>query len=563
LLGALVSGCDDPAPNFDFDGDGWDDEQDCDPADALTYPGADDGWGDGVDQNCDGTDGSDHDGDGYPNDAPELSGEWDCDDLDDRVHPHAVEVCNGVDDDCDGSLLWEERDADDDGFLECGDGAIDCDDANAASHPGAAEVCDGQDNDCDGAIGEDEVDQDADGYMSCEGDCDDADPALTAADEDGDGYSTCDGDCDDDDTEVSGADDDGDGFSTCEGDCDDADGSLTPVDEDGDGFSTCAGDCSDSDPDTHPEAAEICGDGADNDCDGGQDADDADCATPPAFFTTAISFHADGGGSGGTATLELDFQMLDWTLAMTCSESFDVAASYDYGSGVRMDYFEYADAVLTWASYTWTPGSCPVGWEFFRTDPLPEWLWTGHPLTFVSCDVIDQTPTLAATFLGDDPSGIGAGTFGDFCQTTGPSLAVTLGHSAVEGIWLVAGFEGQIDIMGTYAYFSPPETANVEVWMLGGLLFAAAGNTDEPTTGLSGDYELHSFWAIPNICMNHVDDDGDGWRDLDDTGCRNIFQTDESRGDDTACSNGLDDDGDGLIDSLDPGCHDGWDDDET
>src|SRR5262249_5623766 len=40
-------------------------------------------------------------------------------------------------------------DNDGDGFSEC---AGDCNDANAAIHPGAAEVCDGVDNDCDGIV---------------------------------------------------------------------------------------------------------------------------------------------------------------------------------------------------------------------------------------------------------------------------------------------------------------------------------------------------------------------------------------------------------------------------
>ncbi len=100
----------------------------------------------------------------------------DCDDRDDLVHPDAVEVCNGVDDDCDGdvddadnSLDVETtatfyRDADGDGFGDpadpvaaCAapggfvDNADDCLDSEALAAPGLDEVCDdGIDNDCDG-----------------------------------------------------------------------------------------------------------------------------------------------------------------------------------------------------------------------------------------------------------------------------------------------------------------------------------------------------------------------------------------------------------------------------
>ena len=110
----------------------------------------------------------DEDGDGFAEDI-------DCNDQDARIHPDALEVCDGIDNDCDGIIdpstaegtsVWY-RDADADGYggttsrTACdapGDEwtlvGMDCDDADGDIHPGAEEICDGVDSDCDGAEGE-------------------------------------------------------------------------------------------------------------------------------------------------------------------------------------------------------------------------------------------------------------------------------------------------------------------------------------------------------------------------------------------------------------------------
>ena len=63
----------------------------------------------------------------------------------------SVEACNGIDDDCDGSILVGEADYDGDWYFECDD---DCDDTSPFRYPGAPELCNGIDDDCDGSVSE-------------------------------------------------------------------------------------------------------------------------------------------------------------------------------------------------------------------------------------------------------------------------------------------------------------------------------------------------------------------------------------------------------------------------
>lgn len=151
----------------------------------------------------------------------------------------------------------DPTDEDDDGYTE----EEDCDDNDPDINPGAEEVCDDIDNDCDGETDEnldcdvnpDPVDDDDDGYTDDE-DCDDNDPNINPGAEE-----ICDDDIDND---CSGTVDDG---ADCNNDITPIDLDPTdPTDEDGDGYSPPE-DCNDNNASINPGHPEVC-DNWDNNC---------------------------------------------------------------------------------------------------------------------------------------------------------------------------------------------------------------------------------------------------------------------------------------------------------
>ncbi len=346
----------------DVDGDGYTTKEDCDDSNSEIHPGADEVC-DGLDNDCDllidpetALDASawwlDVDGDGYGDvdqeviacDAPSgfVDDATDCDDAEDTVNPGAPEICDGLDNDCDGlgddddpdltgSTTWY-LDADADGYgvsayaVEAcdqpegfADNTDDCDDGDDTVFLGANEVCDEQDNDCDGDVDEAAdgagtwyLDADGDGYgdagtstESCDGatgyvadatDCDDADAELNpAASELCDGIDNdCDGLFDEDDSDLADAatwyaDGDGDGY----GDADDAIEACSASDRVSDDT-----DCDDGDAAVNPDADEVC-DGVDNDCDTLTDDDDPGLTDAGTWY---LDFDSDGFGGGTYST---------------------------------------------------------------------------------------------------------------------------------------------------------------------------------------------------------------------------------------------------------------------
>ena len=260
----------------------------------------------------------DRDRDGF-DDASCCNGASCGDDCNDRigsVHPTSIEVCNGVDDDCDGEVdegVLVAGFADEDGDLHgdptrprdgCPDSprfsvvGDDCDDTNRRVHGAQLEICDELDNDCDEVVDEDAValtwyrDADGDGFGDPRG-------GTTVSCVPPEGFDLLPTDCDDSAAGVSpvadeacnGRDDD------CNGRADFRVGPSDFEDDDGDGAvdrrcGAFGDDPDDGDPDSAPGAPELC-DGLDNDGDGAVDED-----------PQTVSWWTDGDGDGygaGTA----------------------------------------------------------------------------------------------------------------------------------------------------------------------------------------------------------------------------------------------------------------------
>ncbi|MBI2339387.1 MAG: FG-GAP repeat protein [Deltaproteobacteria bacterium] len=268
----------------------------------------DDGDGDGL-ASCEG-DCNDTD----PSINPSAFEECDPDDVDENCNGYA----DDADPDGAEGKVTRYTDADNDGYGDTNDATgtdycdppssgvsttnDDCDDANSAINPVATEICDTIDNDCDGATDDDDssvtgqgtwyADSDGDGY----GDESDTTGTLFC-DDPGSGYAATNTDCDDSDSSINPSAteicDASDTDEDCDGLADDDDSSATGkssyyTDIDGDGYgdetasavdycdppagvAATNDDCDDGDSSTHPASTDTCFDGMDSNCDGTSD----------------------------------------------------------------------------------------------------------------------------------------------------------------------------------------------------------------------------------------------------------------------------------------------------
>ena len=235
-----------------------------------------------------------------------VANHLDCNDSNANVSPQAPEICNGSDDNCNGidddyalGAATYYPDIDGDGYGDMNSpttscqaiadhvlNGLDCDDNDVAQNPLGIESCNGEDDNCDGNVDENSIDSQI-WYLDADGDNFGVISSWRLGCTQPVGYVASNGDCDDADNSknpntpeiCNGLDD------NCNNQIDEGvANSSWYYDNDGDGFGdpwisipACSQptgmiadnhDCNDNNPDINPNQDEICGDNADNNCDG-------------------------------------------------------------------------------------------------------------------------------------------------------------------------------------------------------------------------------------------------------------------------------------------------------
>jgi hypothetical protein len=380
----------------------------------------------------------------------------DCDDSDASVAPGEDEVCNDIDDDCDGEVDEDDAvdattwylDDDDDGYgvadsttVACeepagfADNTDDCDDSTGTVNPDQDEVCDDAD-----------VDEDCDGLAD---DSSAVDAVLWYVDYDGDGFGV-----EDTTSAILSCSDDPPSVSSLSYVMEVVDGDGDGDEDDEDGF-----DCDDAEAARNPAASdteEACFDSIqDNDCN-----DETTCALSATYTMDAVGHTQLGSGALGSALLHVENHDGAGTPAVLASEP---------GNGRASLYVLESAGFSSVASYNFIDESHPAA------------IASGELYSNGSSDLVFGLAETGAAYLIYGPL-TGAATSADVTFSTS-DLDYTAGSSVA--------VIGDLDGNGTpeLAISGLDDSDNGRVWLLDApfidLSLSACAETTEDDTGSS------------------------------------------------------------------------------
>ena len=555
------SGCPDDKPSTNT----ADNADDCDDSNPSAFPGAEERYYDGIDQDCAGEDADgngsiddfDQDADGYEQDV-------DCDDLDASLKPDPSidEVpYDGIDNDCD--LTTGDGDADGDGYWSAdyatkapgsalspptgfdGDCYDDADDPEQAVdplngfpelgpeevHPAVTEdiAYDGIDAACDGD--DREFDADGDGFTSaayderdgssgtdcqdCVEPCDREPNATTALDSDQihpDAtevfYDGVDQDCLGIDALVAGVEHDYD---------QDGDGHV--ISGSTDAFGNVGDDCLDTDDRLAPGNTDTPGNGLDEDCGGENDYDyDLDGYVPDAAFGLATigvpgSETTPGGDCVDDPSRDTIVGASQAAARYNPGQSDGWGDGFDYDCAGNDDYDHDADGYR---------GDTYATSSDLSTRQQTTTTWAHGATTADDCDDDDSSVNpgvaeVAGNGLDDncDEAGAPEGIHGTNTPDDHHSGAVVGASSAAYGQVLAAGDlddDGQADlVIGAYGYDTSNSNVGAVAWYSGADLHNAELDSESDAAGFVRG-EASTDYLGRSVGIGDVT--GDGYDDL-------------------------------------------------
>jgi hypothetical protein len=464
-----------------------------------------------------------------------VTNNTDCNNNNSNIRPNAIEICNGIDDNCntliDDGITFLNYYIDTDGDTY-GAGAatnacaspgvgyvtnnLDCNNTNAAIRPGAVEICNSIDDNCNNSIDEGltfvnyYIDTDSDGFG--------AGTATNTCSNPGLGFVTNNTDCNNNDSNIrpnaieicNAIDDNCNGlinegivFLTYYFDAD-QDGyylsSINACSSPGINYTTSGvalGDCNDANANVHVGAIEICGNGIDEDCNG----IDPTCIIPGCTNPIASNFNPLANLENGTCII---FGCLD-----PLADNYNPQANTNNQSCI---YFGCTDPFAN--NFDPSANTDDFSCEYNTASIII----TEHH--FCAQDTVTAYNQTQYSSLDSCIVDFGDGTVFNYCSPSYAHVYATSGNYAVQ-LTLIQGTQTSISITDTIIVaplpslngldFSYPfitlntDTTNSVHWLFNQEFTNFVGNSIDPSTDYSTDGFYQALVMNESGCILYSD----------------------------------------------------------